>query len=259
VSDREEGTVESVELDAYCRAIESHLCRKNDGHLIRIAGPAFDLVRGWADQGIPLKVAIAGIDRTFERYYRRGPRRRPVHVSFCDADVLDGFDDWRRAMGLTGAVRWGSGGPATDVDSPSPGQPAGGRRRASLPQHLDRVANRLTLLRGDPRNHAELETALERAVLEVDSYRQAARQARGAARASIVARLAALDEELLATAHARLHGDVLQTLTREAAEALVPFRERMPEDAYRGALEAALARLVREHAKLPLIRYDAED
>jgi hypothetical protein len=258
VSDREEDTVETVELDGYCRAIESHLCRKNDGHLIRIAGPAFDLVRGWADQGVPLKVAIAGIDRTFARYYRKGPRRRPVHVSFCDADVLDAFDDWRRAMGLTGAAMSGSG-PATDVDGPSSGQPAGRRRGASLPQHLDRVANRLTLLRGDPRNHPELETALERALLEVDSYRQAARQARGVARASIIARLAALDEELLAIAHVRLHGDVLQTLTREAAEALVPFRERMPEDAYRGALEAALTRLVREHAKLPLIRYDAGD
>ena len=42
---------------AYCRAIEAHLCRKNDGHLIRISGPAFDLVRGWAEQGIPLRVA----------------------------------------------------------------------------------------------------------------------------------------------------------------------------------------------------------
>src|ERR671912_1189753 len=92
-----------IDLDGYCRAIESHLCRKNDGHLIRIAGPTFDLVRGWAEQGVPLKVALTGIDRTFERYYRKGARRRPLHVSFCEADVLDVFDDWRRALGLSGA------------------------------------------------------------------------------------------------------------------------------------------------------------
>src|SRR5215203_3131669 len=93
---------DGIDLDGYCRAIESHLGRKNDGHLIRIAGPAFDLVRGWAEQGVPLKVALTGIDRTFERYYRKGARRRPLQVSFCDADVLDVFDDWRRALGLSG-------------------------------------------------------------------------------------------------------------------------------------------------------------
>src|SRR6185436_6791795 len=59
----------AVTPDEYCRAIEAHLTRKNDGHLIRIVGPAFELVRGWADQGIPFKVACHGIDRSFERYY----------------------------------------------------------------------------------------------------------------------------------------------------------------------------------------------
>ena len=54
----------------------------------------------WEAQGIPLKVACAGIDRYFERYYRKGPRRRPVRIEFCEADVLDAFDGWRRAVGV---------------------------------------------------------------------------------------------------------------------------------------------------------------
>ena len=73
------------------------------GHLIRVVGPSFEIVSGWAAQGVPLKVAFAGIDRYFERYYRKGPRRRPVKIDFCDADVLDAFDEWRRALGLGGA------------------------------------------------------------------------------------------------------------------------------------------------------------
>ena len=28
--------------------IESYLCRKNGGHLVRIVGPAFEKVRSWA-------------------------------------------------------------------------------------------------------------------------------------------------------------------------------------------------------------------
>ena len=88
----------------YCREIETYLCRKNDGHLIRVVGPSFELVSGWAAQGVPLKVACAGIDRYFERYYRKGARRRPVKIDFCEADVLDAFDEWRRAIGLAAPV-----------------------------------------------------------------------------------------------------------------------------------------------------------
>ncbi len=90
--------------DEYCRAIEAHLTRKNDGHLIRIVGPAFELVRGWAEQGIPFKVACYGIDRAFERYYAKGARRRPLRIEFCKDDVLDAFDQWRRAVGVRGVT-----------------------------------------------------------------------------------------------------------------------------------------------------------
>src|SRR6185295_15042434 len=95
-------TGRQVDVPEYCREIETYLCRKNDGHLIRVVGPSFEIVSGWAEQGVPLKVACAGIDRYFERYYRKGPRRRPVKIDFCEADVLDMFDEWRRAVGIVG-------------------------------------------------------------------------------------------------------------------------------------------------------------
>ena len=86
---------------AYCRAVESHLCRKNDGHLIRIVGPAFELVCGWEEAGIPISVVERAIDRRYARYYASGPKRRPVRIEYCEPDVLDTFDEWRRS-----AERW---------------------------------------------------------------------------------------------------------------------------------------------------------
>jgi hypothetical protein len=272
-----------IDLDGYCRAIESHLCRKNDGHLIRVAGPTFDLVRGWAEQGVPLKVALAGIDSTFERYYRKGARRRPLQVSFCEADVLDAFDAWRRALGLSSAgpsKPWAgiseagtaeSGAAAGRCDAgarecgagtsvpagPLAALPERLHRAASLPAHLERVASRLTLLRGDPRNGEEMETALAAAVLQMDAHRQAARGARGPARAALIAHLESLDDSLLARVRTGLSAEQLDGLRREAAETLAPFRERMPRAAYQAAHDAALTRLLREHAGLPVIRYDA--
>lgn len=91
--------------------------------------------------GVPLKVALGGIDRYFERYYRKGPRKRPVKIDFCEADVRDVFDEWRRATGLT----------ASAVDEPSPDAPMAAapqrRKGPSLPEHLERVLVKLSSLR----------------------------------------------------------------------------------------------------------------
>src|SRR5687767_416417 len=125
----------------YCRQVEAHLCRKNDGHLIRIVGPAFEQVCGWATRGVPLTVAMRGIDRYFERYYAKGPRRRPVRVEFCEADVLDVFDEWRRALGITVADA------SQPQEAAAAEAPAPSRHHESLPAHLERVVARLTSLR----------------------------------------------------------------------------------------------------------------
>src|SRR5688572_24753955 len=117
----------------YCRQIETYLCRKNEGHLIRIVGPVFEQVSGWAAQGVPLTVAFRGIDQYCERYYAKGPRRRPVRVEFCEADVLELFDDWRRAVGV---ARLDGADDAKTAES-----------KDTLPAHLDRVVARLTTMR----------------------------------------------------------------------------------------------------------------
>ena len=111
-----------MEPGAFCREVESYLCRKNDGHLIRIVGPAFELVCGWAAAGIPLRVVERAIDRRHARYYARGPRRRPLRIEYCEADVLELFDEWRRAVGV--GLRGGPG-PDPDHDSVTLEGPAG--------------------------------------------------------------------------------------------------------------------------------------
>lgn len=235
--------------EEYCREIEAYLCRKNDGHLIRIVGPSFERVSSWATEGIPLKVAFGGIDRYFTRYYARGPRRRPVRIDFCEADVLDVFDEWRRATGVRGTAA---------VSSGPPREPAGAleesaRRRPTLPVHLDRVIARLTLLRGGWRNSATLEAVLDRAVRELDAVRAKAKQIRGQQRVDLLEHLVELDREVLRALRDAQSTETLSALQREAEEELEPFRPRMAEAVFRTALEACVDRLIRERAGLPQI------
>jgi len=232
--------------DDYCRHLESYLCRKNDGHLIRIVGPAFEQVCGWAERGIPLKLAMRGIDRYFERYYAKGPRRRPVRIEFCEADVLDVFDEWTKSVGVSvGAGEAGTVGEAGR---------AGEAGRSSLPAHLERVIARLTTIRGGPAR--TLDSILDSIIRELDAARVPAKSLRGEAREALLDRLRQLDGTLLDALKRQDDDSSLRQLAVEADEELKPFRVRMPPDAYQQAHRACVDRLLRERANLPTISYE---
>jgi len=229
----------------YCRQVEAYLCRKNDGHLIRIVGPAFEQVCAWASKGIPLKAVFRGIDRYVERYYAKGPRRRPVRIEFCEADILDAFDEWRRAVGVGG-----------DAGSVSAGgeERAGGRPRESLATHLDRVVARLVARRGGP--DRSIDATLDEIVRELDAARAGSKNLRGGQRDALLHRLRELDRRLIEAARAASDDETLRRVAAEADEQLSPFRGRMPADAYAQSQRACVERLLREHARLPTLTFD---
>jgi hypothetical protein len=224
----------------YCRQIETYLCRKNEGHLIRIVGPVFEQVSGWAAQGVPLAVAFRGIDQYCERYYAKGARRRPVRIEFCEADILSLFDDWRRAVGVSA------------LEGEREADP---RASGSLPAHLDRSIARLTALRaGKP--SPSFDARVDAAVRELDRLRGSAIQARGEARAQLLARLDTIDRELMEAARDGLDPDRLAELRAAAEAEIAPFAARMPDDARSRAITAAFDRLIRDAAGLPILHHE---
>jgi hypothetical protein len=232
----------------FCREIETYLCRKNDGHLIRVTGPSFDLVAEWAARGVPLKVAFKGIDRYFERYYAKGPRRRPVKIDFCEADVLDVFDEWKRATGVVRTDESQIPSHESQIANPE-------SRRVSLPAHLERVVTRLTSARASGVIGESFDVLIDRASRELETARSDSRGLRGAARRAMIDRLTTLDGELLARAHQRLDEAMREALAAEADDELRPFRAGMPADAFARARQAALDRLVRERFRLPVVTF----
>jgi hypothetical protein len=223
----------------YCRQVEAYLCGKNDGHLIRVVGPAFETVSGWAQQGIPLKIVFRGIDQYCARYYAKGGRRRPVRIEFCEADILDLFDAWRRAIGVTDG----------SAEEPAP-------RRPSLASHIERAIARLTAGRAGGRRSAAFDAWVSEAVRELDGLLTGARTARGEARVAIIERLASMDDELTRAAAGELGTDAAAALRAEAEGELASFGDRLAPDAKARATQAACDRLARESLALPSLRYD---
>jgi hypothetical protein len=231
---------ETTDVSAYCREIETYLCRKNEGHLIRIVGPAFEQVCGWAARGVPLKVAFHGIDRYCERYYGKGPRRRPVRIEFCETDILETFDDWRRAVGIAANV----------------GTAEKSSRKASLASHLERVINRLTALRGGNGRSTSFWELVDAAIRELDALKADAHRARGERRTAIAGRLEQIDRDLLTAAAAGIEPAQADVLRRDARAELEPFADRMAPATYTAAVDAAFTRLVRDALGLPIVSYE---
>ncbi len=231
----------SDELSQYCRDIEDHLTRVNGGHLVRIVGAGFDLVRGWADEGIPLSIVCRGIELKADRH-RLGNARRPLRIEFCEADVRDVYDQWRRAVGV----------PRQDglADESSTQAPA---KRPSLSKHLDRVVERLGRVVGRLDLPAAFLETVGSLLQELSGLLDAAKGARGPRRDDLAARLGPIDDCLMAAARVAAGPEVLFALDRDAAAELAPFRERLSAEAWRQATHATVDRLLRDRYGLPTV------
>lgn len=238
----------------YCRAIESYLCQKNGGHLVRIVGPAFELVTRWVTDGVPFKVACSGIDRCCQRRARRTTtsRPRPVRIDHCDADVRAAFDEWRRALGLRGAP--------SAVETPTSQSSAGisveaPRTGASLPAHLERALTRLSTARALGRLGDPADAVLDRVSSALDEARRSPQGLRGDARRHLLDRLHALDADLVRTARLQLAPGDADRLAAEAEAEVAAFRDTMSPDAFHAACRAAEDHLVRERFDLPTLAF----
>lgn len=239
-----------VDLGAYCRAIEAHLCRVNGGHLIRVVGVAFDLAKRWHADGLPLKIVMRGIDRRAERAARSMTAgRRPLRLEFCEADVADVLDQWRRAIGF--ALHAPSGAAPSPATEEGEDGAAAAPRPTSLPRHLERVAVRLSSFLATHGGPPVLRARAEAMLSDVESLRRQAQGARGQARDAVLARLEALDEALLDALPDEAPAEVLAAARAEARQDLAAYADRMPAVEYARLEDAAARRMARDRLGLP--------
>ena len=230
-----------MELGSYCREVESYLCGKNSGHLVRIVGPGFELVCDWAERQIPLHVVLHAIDRTFERHYRKGRSRRPIRIEFCEADVVELFHEWHRAVG-----------PGTLPSEPSRSKV----RRSSVESHIERTIDRLTTWRDTGAPSPAMMDVITRSINDLNLVRDRIRITQDVARQEVVDRLRQIEIELTVVLHEVVDSGTFESIQSEMAIELESFRERMPPEAFASAKRVGIDRLLYDHFKLPKVSFE---
>jgi hypothetical protein len=94
---------------AYYRTIaREFLARKGSGFYL--SPRDLDAIAGWEDLGIPLRIVLEGIDRTFERYQQQGRGTRTLSLALCDREVERAMDQHRdRSAGRRAGAPPGAG------------------------------------------------------------------------------------------------------------------------------------------------------
>lgn len=235
------------DIGDYCRQVEAHLTRVNGGHLVRIVGPGFMLVRSWAEEGVPLSAVFRGIEQKAERH-KAGAARRPLRIEFCEADVREVYDAWRRAIGVSGATV--DAGDEAGATGPAGERGSGSARRVTT-RDLDRAVDRLMATAGRLELSEQLRDEVNRVLEQVIQIRDAVKGSRGAAREGHLAALPDLDRSMMTVAQATIAADALAPIREDAERDLEPFRARLATDAWDQAVQVTVARGVREHFGLP--------
>lgn len=234
-----------LELGDYCRRIEDHLTKANAGHLVRIVGPGFDLVRQWAQAGVPLSVVYRGIDLKAERH-REGAAKRPLRIEFCVGDVQAIFDHWKRAVGIG----------VFEPDAPAPQELANETpsKRPSLSRHLDRAMDRLSRAASRVDMPEGLRLECGRLLDALAALREASAGKRGSDREAAAGELSVLDRDLAAAARQFTDESALRSMRAEAEADLAPFRGRLPADAWSRSIDVTVDRLIRDRFGLPVLQ-----
>ncbi len=213
----------------YFTEIEERFQRRR-GSLLLLSTLDWALIDTWREAGIPLEAALRGIDSAFDKYDARKGRsrvRRINGLAYCAQEVLAAAEDMREAA--VGAA------PAAQDAARS------GLEQERIAAHLEACAAQMA-----PHGRQELAAAAEplRAMAVEVRRRQPDLE-------DLERRLTAMEQKLLAILIAGAEDSEMLELRRRAAEALAPYRSRMPVTQIRQVEQQFLQKMLLEKAHLP--------
>ena len=237
----------------YFTEIEDAFIRRRGRHLL-LSPMDWALIESWKEMGVPLHVALRGIEKSFDSYESK-PRKRTIKSLFyCQEEVEAQFAEWLESQ--TGAQA-----PKTaESDLPRVGADTVDEGGRGLPFPREVIAAHLAecregLARALEKRSAAganaLTEALARAAARLgelaEDFGRAARPDAELLESSLTDLEALLDRAL----RSALSDAEVEAARASAAEQLRPYKARMERATYEQTLDNLLAKSLREAAGVP--------
>ncbi len=228
----------------YFTEIEDTFIRRRGKHLL-LSPMDWALIESWKEMGVPLHVALRGIERSFDSFEAK-PRRRTVKsLLYCQEEVEAQFAEWQEAQ--VGAAAGNGNGDNAAADDALPFS------RAAILEHLERARQSLQKICDERKRSRkdDLCDALQRAAARLGELKEDFSRAARADAEKLEESLTSLEKLLDAALEANLPARELVKVRAEAAEQLQPYRGRMEQSVYEQTLNNLVFKRLREAHGLP--------
>ena len=238
----------------YYTEIEDTFIRRRGKHLL-LSPMDWALIESWKTAGVPLHVALRGIERAFDSHASR-PRRRTVKsLMYCQEEVEAQFTEWlegQRGASAAAAGANGDGNTVTDAvareESSSTSLPF---PREVIAGHLRECRTEIERARERAGAAGELSEALARASARLEELeRDFTASARPDAE-RLEDALTGLEQMLDRAARASVPPEQLAGVRASAEEQLKTYRARMERATYEQTLDNLVAKQLREEFRVP--------
>jgi hypothetical protein len=234
----------------YFTEIEDTFVRRRGRHVL-LSPLDWALIESWKEKGVPLHIALNGIEHAFDSFEAR-PRKRSVKtLLYCQEEVEAQYAEWLESqVGAQGEESAnGSGGKiplaGTDAHLPFP--------RADILKHLLGARARLQRIceeRKKTRPDHLCET-LSRAADRLEKLEQDFARARHPQAEQLETSLTGLEKMLDEALRSSVRAEELAAARAATAAQLQPYRNRMERDTYEQTFDNLLLKRLRDEYEMP--------
>jgi hypothetical protein len=229
----------------YFTEIEDAFVRRRGKHLL-ISSIDWALIETWKEMGIPLHVALRGIEKAFDSWESK-PRKRSIKgLLYCQEEVEAQFAEWREA-------RVGAAESEEERQSEDEPREDGPFTRASILEHLQRGRTGLVAARERRMKTGadDFSDALERAIALVADLEEDLATVTPIDAQKLEISLTGVERMLSDSVRSVAGAGELATIEREVKAQLKPYRKQMESAAYQQTVDNLMLKRLREQYGLP--------
>jgi hypothetical protein len=212
----------------YFTEVEDYFIRKREKNLL-VSPLDWCLIELWKDNGVPLHVALRGIDRSFEVAGQKR-KRPPSTLFYCHPAVMEAFEEHQRAR--TGL--------SEESEGASPAPP--GLSRESVARTLEEIGDRLSDRSGIP---------FTRALARLSAICEEWRRSGCTDYQRLDRELAEIQAQLLFDLKKEMSPENLRELEGEVRKETKIYKKRLSDEMYQRLKVTYLERKIREIHALP--------
>ena len=227
---------------SYFSEIEDTFIRRRGKHLM-LSPMDWALIESWKERGVPLHVALRGIEHAFDSHQSKQRKRSVKSLLYCQEEVEAQYAEWLETR--VGSQDESPAETSGEDKSPFP--------RDVVLAHLTQSLGELKKLHHD-RNHAkedELSEALARATALLAEVRDDYETAASPDARKLEASLTGIDRMLDDAIRTVVSDDPLQAIDTEIDTQLKPYKRHMDKAAFEQTRDNLRRKRLREHFNVP--------